>query len=180
MKRLHTRSLSIPDILNTQERTNEGDIMTTINDLITAGYPTDVPLVVRRHDDADIAYDVISTKRNADGPGDPALIVLDIDDAYVVLADEDENEDEDESVTNLQPEPLVPFQIPMRSSNGENRWTAFPANRWGAGFATAEDAVHAAELVQEADAEVSRLGQTWTVRRIYRQVDELSRKGGLS
>lgn len=83
-------------------------------------------------------------------------------------------------MTNQQPEPLVPFEIPMRSRNGENRWSAFPANRWAAGFATAEDAVRAAELVQEADAEFARLGHKRTVWRTYRQVYELSLEGGLS
>lgn len=81
-------------------------------------------------------------------------------------------------MSNQQPERGVPFQIPMRSSNGEKRWSAYPANRWVAGFETAEDAVRAADLVEQAD-ELRGAKCYRRARALYDQVDELSAKGGL-
>lgn len=75
----------------------EGPTMgTTIRDLIEGGFSIDEPLVVRRHDGDDTAYDVTPSQRNADQPGNAGLIVLDIDDAFTTLADEADEDDGDD------------------------------------------------------------------------------------
>jgi len=62
--------------------------MTTIRELIQAGFDIDKPIFVHRDDEDDAAYDVRVRKATADSPGDPDFILFDLDDSFVMIADE--------------------------------------------------------------------------------------------
>jgi hypothetical protein len=72
-------------------------VVTTIRELIQAGFDIDKQIFVRRDDEDDTAYDTIPMKATADSPGDPDFILLDLDDSFVMIADETNDDGETES-----------------------------------------------------------------------------------
>lgn len=66
--------------------------MTTIRDLIAAGFDPDTEIFVRRNEDDDTVFTAFHEVRHADSPSGETIIVLNANDDYVVVADEDEDE----------------------------------------------------------------------------------------
>lgn len=63
--------------------------MTTMRELVDAGFSMDTHIVVRRHEDSNVAYEAIPSKHLTAGRTDLGLIVFDIANKYVALGDDE-------------------------------------------------------------------------------------------
>lgn len=66
--------------------------MTTIRDLIAAGFDPDTEILVRRNDEDDIAFGSFHEVRHTDAISSATVLVLTPTDEYTLIADEDDDE----------------------------------------------------------------------------------------
>lgn len=68
--------------------------MTTIRDLVAAGFDPDTEILMYRSDEDDVAYGTVFEVRHTDALNAATVLVISATDEYAVIADEDDDEAE--------------------------------------------------------------------------------------